>query len=655
MTVASGVLTYTYPLTPAEAESGGSLYPTSIGSRSLYMDKPHPYTGSKIEGWKWDQRLWTDDSLENNVASVPSVWDPTTSGITSANFQSGVGSGTDLEVIRIDNVVTSGVNSVAVGSTWTPKIRRGYYYENSNEGYLFSDDSEVVYTTYSGLVKGIAAVCNIVTLNSYPKAGAPIRASKFTWNDNDGQTVQSTQYRKCFRFTGVLDSDGEQEDTFSFERKAILFENIDNTSPECVVAYSGCVFSGIAPSVVFNQQCSEAIGDITASGYPDFSTLDFIGYFSSSVSEYRLHNFPVDTVSPCRIFSWLPNSTGGITTFTEWTPVFSGLVLTGNQVLLDRDLGYLEFGSVTPAEGDSIAAHYYTCARVEYEPEYAGDFTSAFDADINPIHRYNGRGFITLSNYVDDPATIVLEAESLPLISVDRYGPLYVGNSYAPLVATVRDRQGNVIENLRVTFDIVTSGLFGSFSGGSSQIEAVTDDYGEARVFYSPPRTLAEIGEEVVNGSIIVDNSPTYTGVSQTTSFLLRRISIDSTHPDDPDDVFLYQVYVDDPLQGILYTGAGTDRQSQINEYYRQFFISEGIWGPTGLVTSTTTTDAAISWEDTHRILWDLSRPTIYEQDKGKGRRQGAPDLRAAQRPARQHADRQRLSPDDGQPRRGPI
>ena len=82
MTTASGILTYTVPLTPADALPGGSLYPTSLGSRSIWSTKNHPYTGKKIEGWKFDSRIWPDDNIENINAFVPSIWDPTISGIT---------------------------------------------------------------------------------------------------------------------------------------------------------------------------------------------------------------------------------------------------------------------------------------------------------------------------------------------------------------------------------------------------------------------------------------------------------------------------------------------------------------------------------------------------------------------------------------------
>src|SRR5574343_252485 len=628
MTVASGVLTYTYPLEPAEAEAGGSLYPTAIGSRSVYASQANPYTNKKIEGWKWDERTWTDEITENNVAAVPCVWDPVTSGITTSYFQSGIGSNKDLEVVSIEQVVASGINGINTTSIWAPKIRHGYYYDYEREGYLFSDDAEVVYTSYSGMLSGIADDLNIVTLSAFPKVGTPIRAEKYEWNDDDGKIEIDTSYRKKFQFSGVLDVDGNESTTYSTARKAILFENIDDAEPEFVVAYSGCLFSGITPSVVFNQQTSTPVGTITVSGHPDFASLDLLGYYSNSVDQLRLHYFPVDTTAPCRVFSWLPNSSGGITTYKEWTPVFSGLTITGRQVLVDRDLGTVEFGDTSlgqevPSEGDSVGAYYYTCARVEYEPEYASDYITALDANVNPLYRYNGRGFIIVSPYVDDPASITLEVDAVPELSTDRYGPLYIGNTYAPLIATVLDRNGNPIEGLTVTFNITTSGVVGSFSGGSDEIEGITDDYGESKVFYNPPKTLSEIGENVTAASIVVDNSPIYDGVTQTTNFTLHRISVDSTSPDNPDDVFMYQVYTDDPLLGVLYAGiSGSEATAQINEYYRQYFVEQGIWGPTGLTSGTTdTTTNAITWEDTHRILWDLARPTIYEQDKGKGRR----------------------------------
>jgi len=91
----------------------------------------------------------------------------------------------------------------------------------------------------------------------------------------------------------------------------------------------------------------------------------------------------------------------------------------------------------------------------------------------------------------------------------------------------------------------------------------------------------------------------------------------------DVDDVFLYAVHVDDPLLGYFDPSLGTnDSEVQLSGYYTQFFQEHGIYGPTGLDATGTSTDRdAINWEENHRLCWELSRPNLFVTNAGSGRK----------------------------------
>lgn len=633
MTTASGVLTYTTALTPAAAQVGGSLYPTSLGSRSKYISVENPYTGNKIEGWKWDERIWPDDNLENWSAYVPAIWDATTSGITTTYFQSGIGDGNDLALSEIQETTASGlsfsvvVSEAAAQKVWTPIVYHGYYYDYDEEDYLFSDDSEVVYPTYSGLISGISQNLNTVQLPSFPKIGAPIKATKYQWDSSISKYTENIDYRKRAYFTGLLDEDLARQETWDSDRNSILYHLIDSANPEFIVSYSGLTASGITPSVIFNGQCVDEIGTITISGIPDFTTLDILGYATGVANQQlRLTYVPIDKTSPLRIFSWLQSTSGGISEYKEWSPVQSGISITGDKAIVDYDLGIIEFGDSAslenvPTIGSTIGAYYYNTVRVEYEPEDTRDTVFAVEANINPVCRSSGRGFVYLTPRIEDPASITL-ASNLTEMSTDKYGPLYIGSTYAPIVATVTGNNGNLLEGVIVEFRITSDPAVGSFGNSETIIYATTNENGQATVYYTPPQQIADIGENIEADHVTIDGSPSVPGhpeITETTTLQTSALLIEASDP--PDDVYVYGVYDDDPLVGVLYTGVASDAQSQINEYYRRYFDENQIYGPTGLTVSGVTSSAAIDWEDRHRILWDLARPSIYEQNSGMGTR----------------------------------
>jgi hypothetical protein len=630
LTIPSGLITYTIPLTPADAEVGGSLYPTSLGSRSAWTTKANPYTGKKIEGWKFDSRIWPDDLVENINSFVPGIFDPTHSGVTRTYFQSGIGDGDDCRLEELRYIVSSGIQASATSNLWAPIINHGYFYDYNEGNYLFSDDSITLIPSYSGVVAGVKTIptgYSRIELPEFPKVGTPMLARTFAWDAADSKYDISVEYRKKVDFTGKRLSDGTHLPTYSGSTRMIIWPNIEPSDPEFIVTYSGFTNSGVIPSAIFNRQVVSPVGTITASGVPTFSALDTVGYAEEEGQQYHLTYAPVDKSSPVRVFSWSESGSGGISAYREWQPVPSGTSFVGNQVLLDADLGTIQFGTVAsgqnfPPIGSKIGAHYYKSVQFEYEPEYTQDSVVALEANLNPMYRRSGRGFVYISPYVSDPATVVLTAE-LPLLSLDKYGPLYIGSNFCPVVATVKDSKGNVLEGIAVDIEITSVPTAGTFGSSNHEVTAVTDEYGEARCFYNPPRTIAEIGEEIDAAHMYVDAAPAYADfpyVTQTTVMMTSNILLESS--DSPDDIYVYGVYTDDPILGVQYgTVSATDIAAQAAEYYKRYFSAEDIYGETGMIPSGVVSTAAINWEDGHRMIWNLARPTIFESNAGLGRR----------------------------------
>jgi hypothetical protein len=259
---------------------------------------------------------------------------------------------------------------------------------------------------------------------------------------------------------------------------------------------------------------------------------------------------------------------------------------------------------------------YWKTFRVEFEPEETRDNALTGEASLNPIYRHTGQGFVFLDTAETHPESIVLTAD-LPILGTNRYGPLYIGSNYASLTATVKDSKGQLLENQSVTFKITSSALRGGFGSVGSTATGVTDEVGEARAYYNPPRTIDDIGETVPASGYSVNSSPSGYGsaVTETTTLRTNTLDIES----DLNDIFLYEVTIDDPLVGWQETSINDDLDTQKARYYQTFFAEHGIYGPTGITTvSGLTTDKSIDWEETHREVWKLAKPVFFDGTEGK-------------------------------------
>lgn len=608
--IPSGLITYNIPELTVDESVGGKLYAGYIGTESYYANIEHPETNKKIEGFKWDNAIWKSDNESDYYGEIRSIYDPTTSGLENSYFQSGIGDNDDLQLVDIIEVTTSGIGNNNLLDDYVPEINHGYYYKYKEERYLYSDSSSIVYPSYSGVINELY---NYVLLLDDPKTGIPIKARKFKWNNSNGVYELLKEYEKKVHFTGLRDDDLIRQDTFD-NNNNILWDLVDNTEDEFIVTYSGITY----PELIFNKQIVEEIGEITQSGIPalknedyDYYTedfnLDFVGYANGIVDEVFHTTFsPIDITMDCRVFTW--NSVNDI---QEWNVVTSGENIGINEVYLDKDLGLVQFGSSQPSIGSKVGIYYWNTAQVEYEPNNTIDTIKGYEVSLNPILRSSGRGFVYLNTYEDVPFNINLSAE-LATIQTDIYGPLYIGNTFAKIIAEVKDQQGNYIEGIPVTFEITSVPISGSFSGNST-IETITASNGKAKAFYNPPESVSELGEYVTSGEI--NNSPSYPApITQTTSLFVQELNLAISDYESPEDIYLYQVHANDLTTGILYSGIDFNNEEEtIAEYYRNYFTTEeSIYGKLGLTTSGTIDDSTITWEEAHRELLNLVQPIWF-------------------------------------------
>jgi len=601
------------PVEPPEGSFQGA-YPSAIknalGSYSPFINIPHPNTGNLIEGWKWDKTVWGDNRIDNRAFIIPSNWDPSKEGLSNTLFQSGIGSGRDLLVERIKEIPSSFGNQ-DVHRLWSPEIRHGYYYDYDEQGYLYSDDSEVYYPQYNEVVN---TNCNIITLDDWPKPGVPVSAIRYYWNQQKGKYEIDLILRKKIHFTGIRDENNALLPTYDEDTQEIIWENVDQALNEFIITDIGGTFQAI-----FNKQYVEEIGESDA-----VADLEIVGESNGeALQQFHSAYSPLDKTKDFKIYSWIDP-----TDLQEWTPVEYGTELTGHQVYVDWDLGVIEFGD--PKKGESvppggyiIGIRYWRTIRLEFEPNGSNNTILATEANINSLYRRTSRGFIYLSNQIEDAASITLKA-ILPEIQTNLYGPLLIGNTFAPIVATVKDSRGQLLEGQQVAFfinSIPPTGSFGS-SIGNLTVTSPTDEYGEARVYYTPPRSISDISDLVKADGWSIESFPgePYAGLDEITTLQTQGISIDG----NINDIFLYKVFVDDAILGILDIDVENTTKAQLDAYYKKFFEEEEIYGPTGLEKdgSGDLSTTAVQWENAQRLAWNISCPNIFRDDAKSGRKQ---------------------------------
>jgi len=361
------------------------VYERLLGFSSEYVEEPHPVTGKTIQGWKWDELPWPPIKVLSSYANAPTLLDPNVSGIDETYYQSGIGDDTDLLMVGINEILTSGVE------IWAPHIHHGWFYIYEDEWYLFSDSFQthsIPYQVVSGL--------RYMDLQYRPKPGIPIQVHSFYFDDDLKRYKKNIEFRQVVEFT------------------------VSGTSPEFTI--SGTVD---APRVWLNGEWDQEIGqEITLvsgelSTPEDLATLEELGVSNGEPSqEFATIFSPIEPTASVEIWSYLdPTAPIAWTTIdmTEDFDTYSGAYV----VKLDRDMGIIKFGDSDgsevggriPAAGSRIAIHYNVGIAIQYEPDQTTDFLDAFLANINPVESASSKGFVQVTTGASGPAKIVLTAD----------------------------------------------------------------------------------------------------------------------------------------------------------------------------------------------------------------------------------------------------
>lgn len=652
---------YTIGVSPAASLPSGDSAPHKIGFYSKYTTQLHPATGNKITGFKWDQRLWTDDESENWYQQIPKNTNPTTSGVEDY-FQYGNGYGRDIELDSIIRLVSSGVDESNVYNPYSPVVYHGHYYNGVEENFLFSDSSELVYPEHDIVVSGVWANgavepieqgFSIVSLNSIPKAAEPITAITMQWDKDKRKYYITREWKKMGRFTGLVEN-REHLDTWNDNTKSIVWNNIDTTKDEFVVTYSG-VNNGTDtyPSAIFSNQVSEEVG-LYEDFHIKFDELEILGISDGEpLQQFHSVYAPIDSSVEPRVLSFLYTPSGVIggdilasgidwngmfgggilplgiiqtgylsTDVTEWLPRAQGVTPSGYSVNIDYDLGVFQFGTedggvLVPSAGEIIGVAYSKTARVEYEPEDTINTVTGLRSNLNPTYRHSANGFVFISNKDLQPTNIVLTANA-SLIATDLYGPIYIGGTLTKIIATVTDNDGLPIDNETVTFSLNNDTLIGNFASSSTSVSAVTNVDGQAHVYYLTPRTIDDIGEVVTYDNFSIDNAPTYSGVTQTTT--CRTSTLPVAENINTDLVSLFKIETNDYTLGGLDPAVDySDFQAQEHAYYDSYLTELGIGGPTGIPITDYVSNKP--WEELHRELQGMLEPSIYGFNNATGKK----------------------------------
>jgi len=496
------------------------------------FNTPEEFLDQPLPGWRFDERRWPAFEEEQLIEALPNIWDPQTLGLQEEEFQSGIGDNRDLEVLRIANLQSQGQN------LWVPEVNHGFYYIHEEPRYLYSDQSTVEFVTDANIVDGHMEV----QLRFNPKPGIPI--SIFQLNkDSVSNIIPESGLRKRVNFTGKIVNGVELSTRNS--NNTINFANVDTTKDEFVIDYGT-----VPPTLILNKVYTDSVGEVPVF-YSDLISTEKLGTSNGHPNQsFQASKVPF-VVGSARVF--VGDSSNS--TFVEWTEVenFNTSGPLDNHFIVDPDIGRIAFGDGTNGKLLSLLLDVYVIYDqgiwIEYEPENTIDSVLPAEADLNPVHRSLERGFIYLSERRIDVANITLETDK-PIIlgTIDIYGPVFVGNDFARLEATVRTSTGEPVENVEVIFDMNNLPFTGTISGSSEQISRFTNSQGVARAFFNPPRATSDLGffTTQIESQVLPNDTLVLAGAGS---------SIDA----NTSDIYVFTVRNDDPWLGKVHANSDTE------------------------------------------------------------------------------------------------
>jgi hypothetical protein len=519
-------------ITTVQVDTAQIIYNDNTRTPLIGLDSPDgEYVFSP---WKWDERMWTSEFFENNENAIPVLSDQETRGIPEAYWQSGVGNDNiDLEVLELIKLRQESQER------WTARVRHGDYYKYHELRYLFADRSEVQFVDNTENESSR----NVLQLDEMPKLGSPIVALMWT-RDSIDEPVLYKYIQKRMQFTGTYDDDGEQ-DTID-DSGNIVWASVNTSRDEFVVQWTSPQTT--PPKLYFNQDHTFLFGRTSISDADDLEYCDFLGEGIGASEDQVMFTeyFPLLDDSDLKLHK---NVSGVITQMVRWTSAYISGVDPVPEYVIDADRGEITFPSTDPDGNNTdivppvvnalIYAVYYPTVEVEYEPEDCNNFLTAPYVNMNPVNSTVDKGFVYLSEEELRVASLVLTADT-SLIDTDIYGPLYLGSDYCFLIATAYNRGGQPVPGVTVSFylDSTTDGYInGAAALAGSEITAITDANGRARVVYTSPRSIESAGQYLTHVS---GTEPQYE------LSLIYTYGITSEYLDS---LFVYQVFNDDSMQ----------------------------------------------------------------------------------------------------------
>lgn len=503
-----------------------------------------PYVGFEHlsdtpKGFRFDIKRWCSN-FDLRLPTMPRLANPSIQGIdVETYFKCGVGN-EKIDLI-VDSVEEASLDHRRL---WLPQVRHGSYFRYNDDYFYYGDNSVIQYVDPANDQEDR----NVVELAREPMPSKPIMAASFRRKMPSRAIVYTKRVSQVPSFTGQY-INGHEIQTYIPATQTILWDYIDATKKEFVVdrRYADKIY------LRFNRDYIEHVG-VTPEKLTDFGACDVLG--QSDLSEFQLFYLQQFPVLPETFKLYIVDDVNN--TWEEWTRVesYHELLLAAAEIVvgpypygqklyyLDRDLGRVIFGNAItgiPPSGTWIVAEYDVTLRIEYEEDKYSTDVVAWKADTNPISQAINQGFVLITHEPIEAAKITLEINKEPIAGVagvdNLYGPVYIGNDWAQLMATVTNINDVPVPNTEVNFYMSPSvGFIGGDATGPAF--GVTSNGGQAFTFYQPPLDAEAIGYYATNPDAITSNVWLQLDTPDTALELL-------------DDIYLYQVLKDDPLLGM--------------------------------------------------------------------------------------------------------
>jgi hypothetical protein len=171
-------------------------------------------------------------------------------------------------------------------------------------------------------------------------------------------------------------------------------------------------------------------------------------------------------------------------------------VVMENTPQYDKWTGLMTISGVENAPRADLDLKYYRGIGLCYEPSGLSEYTSRPAININPLVQGNVDGMLWFSTFPARADQITVTASKNKDID-NIVGPVYAGNDFLTLTATVKDRFGAPVPNEAVSVSLDNVQSIGEIDGATpleGVVEKTTNSRGEARFVYTPPDTIHGLG-----------------------------------------------------------------------------------------------------------------------------------------------------------------